>query len=271
MCSRTARRRHMRATSTSIGTAARGRSSSVASCCRCSAPRPYWRWWRHAKKRRANRPGAVAKPWNGLVHVLIVVATLTPDAPLPATAVYLQHRLGARRAAAFDIAAACTGFVYGLAVVDGMIRSGTAQRVLLCGAEVLSRVVNWKDRGTCIIFGDGAGAVVVSATEEDRGVRNVFLGADGRHADALCMRIWDATRACFFNLDENGVAHVHPDVLWPQMDGKVVFKHAGKYWFMASDCTGWDPNPARSAVAAGSWAGAARCRSGASNPSLNAV
>ena len=98
---------------------------------------------------------------------LVVVATLSPDAPLPATAIYLQHRLGAKKAAAFDVMAACTGFVYGLSVVDGLIRTGVAKNCLLVGAEVLSRVMNWKDRGTCIIFGDGAGAAVPSPRTGD--------------------------------------------------------------------------------------------------------
>jgi 3-oxoacyl-[acyl-carrier-protein] synthase-3 len=116
-----------------------------------------------------------------------VVATLTPDAPLPATAVYLQHRLGAKRAAAFDIAAACTGFIYGLAVVDGLIRAGGAKNCLLIGAEVLSRVMNWKDRGTCIIFGDGAGAAVLVPTHGRSGLLSTHLYADGGQADLLCI------------------------------------------------------------------------------------
>jgi 3-oxoacyl-[acyl-carrier-protein] synthase-3 len=118
---------------------------------------------------------------------LIVVATLTPDAPLPATAVYLQHRLGAKKAAAFDIAAACTGFIYGLAAVDGLIRTGGAKCVLLVGAEVLSRVMNWQDRGTCIIFGDGAGAAVVVPTQGRAGLLSTHLYADGGQADLLCI------------------------------------------------------------------------------------
>jgi 3-oxoacyl-[acyl-carrier-protein] synthase III len=105
----------------------------------------------------------------------LCVATLTPDAPLPATAIYLQHRLGAKRAAAFDVMAACTGFIYGLSVVDGLIRTGVAKNCLLVGAEVLSRVMNWKDRGTCIIFGDGAGARGLVPTHGALGVLDAPL------------------------------------------------------------------------------------------------
>ena len=152
---------------------------------------------------------------------LIVVATLTPDAPLPATAVYLQHRLGAKKAAAFDVGAACTGFVYGLAVVDGLIRTGVAQNCLLVGAEVLSRVLNWKDRGTCIIFGDGAGAAVLVPGHGRSGLLSTHLYADGSQADLLCIpaggsRI-PATRAAL----EQGLQYVH-------MKGNETFKLAVK-------------------------------------------
>lgn len=118
---------------------------------------------------------------------LVVVATLTPDAQLPATACYLQQRLGAKRAAAFDVAAACSGFIYGISVIDGMIRNGSAKRCLLVGAEILSRVLNWQDRGTCILFGDGAGAAVMVPTQGRSGVLSTHLYADGAQADLLCI------------------------------------------------------------------------------------
>jgi 3-oxoacyl-[acyl-carrier-protein] synthase-3 len=136
----------------------------------------------HAAQRALEAAGLRARDLD-----LIVVATLTPDAPLPATAVYLQHRLGAKKAAAFDVAAACTGFIYGLAVVDGLIRTGVAKNCLLVGAEVLSRVMNWEDRGTCIIFGDGAGAAVLVPTHGRSGVLSSHLYADGGQADLLCI------------------------------------------------------------------------------------
>jgi 3-oxoacyl-[acyl-carrier-protein] synthase-3 len=116
---------------------------------------------------------------------LIVVATLTPDSQLPATACHVQHRLGAKKAAAFDVGAACTGYIYGLAVVDSLIRTRSAKRVLLIGAEVLSRVMNWEDRGTCILFGDGAGASIHVAHEGRPGVLSTHLYADGACADLL--------------------------------------------------------------------------------------
>jgi len=151
----------------------------------------------------------------------VVVATLTPDAPLPATAAYLQHRLGAKRAAAFDVAAACTGFIYGLAVVDGMIRTGQVRRVLLCGGEVLSRVLNWKDRGTCIIFGDGAGAALLEATISRSGVLSTHLYADGGHADLLCIPGPGSRIAASAEMVAQGLHCVH-------MKGNETFKLAVK-------------------------------------------
>ncbi|MBI5143300.1 MAG: ketoacyl-ACP synthase III [Nitrospirae bacterium] len=117
---------------------------------------------------------------------LIVFATITPDQPMPATACLLQAKLGARRAAAFDISAACSGFIYGLSIADGMIRSGSARRVLLVGAEMLSRVTDWQDRSTCVLFGDGAGAVVLEGTDDTAsGVEYVRIHADGTLWDML--------------------------------------------------------------------------------------
>ncbi len=152
---------------------------------------------------------------------LVVVATLTPDAPLPATAVYLQHRLGAKKAAAFDVMAACTGFIYGLAVVDGLIRSGVAKNCLLVGAEVLSRVLNWKDRGTCIIFGDGAGAAVIVPTHGRSGLLSTHLYADGGQADLLCIPGGGSRIPVSHEGVEQGLQYVH-------MKGNETFKLAVK-------------------------------------------
>ena len=118
---------------------------------------------------------------------MILVATITPDMPFPSTACVLQDRLGARRAGALDISAACSGFVYGLAVADGLIRAGTARTVLLLGAETLTKVVNWQDRNTCVLFGDGAGAVVLRADEGERGVLSTHLYADGSRGSLLML------------------------------------------------------------------------------------
>jgi 3-oxoacyl-[acyl-carrier-protein] synthase-3 len=118
---------------------------------------------------------------------MILVATITPDMPFPSTACVLQERLGARRAAAMDISAACSGFVYGLAVADGLLRLGTMRNILLLGAETLSKVTNWKDRNTCVLFGDGAGAIVLRASEGEQGVLSTHLYADGGRGSALIL------------------------------------------------------------------------------------
>jgi len=118
---------------------------------------------------------------------MILVATITPDMPFPSTACVLQDRLGARRAGALDLSAACSGFIYGLAVADGLIRAGTARTVLLVGAETLTKVVNWQDRNTCVLFGDGAGAVVLRADEGERGILSTHLYADGSKGSLLIL------------------------------------------------------------------------------------
>ena len=118
---------------------------------------------------------------------MILVATITPDMPFPSTACVLQDRLGARRAGALDISAACSGFIYGLGVADGLIRAGTARTVLLLGAETLTKVVNWQDRNTCVLFGDGAGAIVLRADEGERGVLSTHLYADGSKGSLLIL------------------------------------------------------------------------------------
>lgn len=116
---------------------------------------------------------------------ILMVATVTPAVPLPATACLLQDALKARRAAAFDIGAGCSGFIYGLAVADGLIRNGTARTILLVGAESLSNILNWKDRNTCVLFGDGAGAVILQAQEGAAGIRSTHLYSDGREWSLL--------------------------------------------------------------------------------------
>ena len=115
---------------------------------------------------------------------LIVVATTTPDQIFPSTACLLQQRLDIHGCPAFDVQAVCTGFVYALAIADKFIRAGTSQRALVVGAETLSRILNWQDRGTCVLFGDGAGAVVVGAAEEP-GILSTHLHADGAYKDLL--------------------------------------------------------------------------------------
>lgn len=116
---------------------------------------------------------------------MIIVATVTPDYPLPATACLLQARLGASKAVAFDISAGCTGFLYGLTVADQYIRTGIYHNALIVGVEILSRIIDWEDRSTCVLFGDGAGAAVLTCANSRRGIVCFELGSDGRGADLL--------------------------------------------------------------------------------------
>jgi 3-oxoacyl-[acyl-carrier-protein] synthase-3 len=117
---------------------------------------------------------------------LILVATCTGDAPLPSTACLIQQRLGAVRAAACDLSAACCGFVYALGVGDAYVKTGS-RHVLVIGAEVMSMLMDWTDRGTCILFGDGAGAVVLSPSEGERGILSSHLHSDGSLWDLICV------------------------------------------------------------------------------------
>jgi 3-oxoacyl-[acyl-carrier-protein] synthase-3 len=119
---------------------------------------------------------------------LILVATVTPDMFFPSTACFLQDRLGARRAGAMDVSAACSGFIYGLSVADGFLRSGVARRILLVGAETLTKVIDWTDRNTCVLFGDGAGAVVLLGSDNgDSRILTTHLFADGGKGRQLMM------------------------------------------------------------------------------------
>ena len=118
----------------------------------------------------------------------IIVATISPDMPMPACAMTIQAKLGARHAFAFDLSAACAGSLYGLTIADQFIRSGSARRILVIGAELLSRLVDWTDRGSCVLFGDAAGAFVVGPTEDDRGLLSTHLFSDGEAADLLAIR-----------------------------------------------------------------------------------
>ncbi len=117
---------------------------------------------------------------------LIIVATSTPDMVFPSTACLVQQKLGVAGCAAFDVQAVCSGFVYALTIADSMIRTGAASKALIIGAEVFSRILDFKDRGTCVLFGDGAGAVVLEASETP-GILASELHADGSHVDILCV------------------------------------------------------------------------------------
>lgn len=117
---------------------------------------------------------------------LIIVATSTPDMVFPSTATMVQHKLGTAGCPAFDVQAVCSGFIYALTVADSMIRAGSAQKALVIGSEVFSRILDFKDRTTCVLFGDGAGAVVIGASDEP-GILSTDIHADGKHRDILCV------------------------------------------------------------------------------------
>lgn len=147
---------------------------------------------------------------------LIIVATSTPDNTFPATAVDIQNRLGMTHGFAFDLQAVCSGFVFAMATADGYIRSGMARRVLVIGAETFSRILDWTDRTTCVLFGDGAGAVVLEASEQpgtnaDRGILTSSLRSDGSHKDKLYVDGGPSTTGTVGKL---------------RMEGREVFKHA---------------------------------------------
>jgi 3-oxoacyl-[acyl-carrier-protein] synthase-3 len=116
---------------------------------------------------------------------LIIVATITPDMFFPSTACFLQKKMGLNSIPAFDLSAACSGFIYGIATVRAFIESGLYRTVLLVGSETLSKITDWTDRNTCVLFGDGAGAMILSASEEDDNILSTYLGADGAYSDLL--------------------------------------------------------------------------------------
>jgi 3-oxoacyl-[acyl-carrier-protein] synthase-3 len=118
---------------------------------------------------------------------MILVGTISGDMPFPATSCLVQRNIGATRAAASDVSAACVGFLYAVHLADGLIQSGKAENVLVIGGEILSRIVDWTDRNTCVLFGDGAGAVVLQATKGDHGVLGSLMKSNGNYHDFICM------------------------------------------------------------------------------------
>jgi len=150
---------------------------------------------------------------------LIIVATITPDMPFPATACLVQKKIGARKVPAFDLEAACSGFVYGLEIGRQFIMSGTYDTVLVIGAEKLSTIVDWKDRNTCVLFGDGAGAAVLQNRPNSHGLLTVVMGADGGNADLLHMP--GGGSKCPATSDSVD-ARLH----YLRMDGRETFKNA---------------------------------------------
>ena len=163
---------------------------------------------------------------------MILFATLSPEHHFPGSGVYLQEKLGLCDAGKFigcmDIRNQCSGFLYGLGTAASMVQSGACQHVLVVGGETHSAALDLTTRGRTIatLFGDGAGAVVVSATDEDRGVRYWKMGADGRFADALSQPVWDIRKRPFLPQNEEGVGQVSPEMMWATMNGRKVFRHA---------------------------------------------
>lgn len=150
---------------------------------------------------------------------LIIVATVTPDFPFPATACILQDNLKASKAAAFDISAACSGFIYGLSVADKFIRTGTVKKALVIGAEILTRIVDWTDRNTCCLFGDGAGAAVLEASEGESGILSTHIHSDGTYWELLNQPgVGNRNPACQKTLDDK--------LIYINMQGNEVFKLA---------------------------------------------
>ena len=135
---------------------------------------------------QAARHALEAASWQAQELDLIIVATSTPDMVFPSTATMVQHKLGIAGCPAFDVQAVCTGFIYALSIADAMIRAGSAKKALVIGAEVFSRILDFKDRTTCVLFGDGAGAVALEASDHP-GLLATDIHADGKHRDILCV------------------------------------------------------------------------------------
>ena len=146
---------------------------------------------------------------------LVVVATLTPDYPFPAVACQVQDALGIPHAAAFDLNAGCTGFVYALSIASQLVASGHYRTALVIGAETLSRITDWSDRSTCVLFGDGAGAVILQATEEPTGMLGCTLGSDGSGAELLYVPAGGSRRPA-------SVETVHNHLHYIKMNGGEV-------------------------------------------------
>ena len=158
----------------------------------------------------------------------IVLGTASPDRLLPSTAVELQAALGATRAVAFDVDAACSGWLYGMQVAEGLIATGNYETILVLGAEQLSRIINWKDRNTCVLFGDGAGATVLKRSTKGRGILSAYMRSDGTLANLLHRE------------KGAGNAPITPEIIaegshWITMAGREVFKNAVRSMAEASD------------------------------------
>ena len=158
----------------------------------------------------------------------IILSTATPDRLLPSTAVDLQAELGAGRAAAFDIGAACAGWLYAMTVAEGMITSGVAETILVVGSEKMSAIVDWKDRATCVLFGDGAGAAILQRAKTGKGILSAYMRSDGKLADLLYRPAGGATNQFSQQVLDERTHYV-------RMAGREVFKHAVRSMSDAAD------------------------------------
>lgn len=158
----------------------------------------------------------------------IVLSTASPDRLLPATAVDLQAELGASRAAAFDVGAACSGWLYGMTVAEGLIATGVAETILVVGSEKMSAIVDWTDRATCVLFGDGAGAVILQKSRTGKGILSAYMRSDGKLADLLYRPSGGATIPMSAAVLEDKSHLV-------RMAGREVFKHAVRSMADAAD------------------------------------
>ena len=168
----------------------------------------------HAAQRAMKKAGVTADQID-----LIIVATITPDMPFPATACIVQQKIGAHRAAAFDLEAACSGFIYGLEIGQQFIMSRTYDTVLVIGAEKLSSIVDWTDRNTCVLFGDGAGAAVLQSRPNSHGLLTAVMGADGSKGNLIHMP--GGGSRC-----PASVTSVNARLHFLRMEGKETFKNA---------------------------------------------
>jgi 3-oxoacyl-[acyl-carrier-protein] synthase-3 len=176
----------------------------------------------HAAQRAMKKAGVTADQID-----LIIVATITPDMPFPATACIVQQKIGAHRAAAFDLEAACSGFIYGLEIGQQFIMSRTYDTVLVIGAEKLSSIVDWTDRNTCVLFGDGAGAAVLQSRPNSHGLLTAVMGADGSKGNLLHMP--GGGSRCPASVD-SVAAKLH----YLRMDGRETFKSAVQAMYHAA-------------------------------------
>jgi 3-oxoacyl-[acyl-carrier-protein] synthase-3 len=165
---------------------------------------------RHAMDKAKVHPGELD---------IIVLGTASPDRLLPSAAVDLQAALGASRAAAFDVGAACSGFIYGSTVAEGLMATGAYETALVIGVEKLSAITDWKDRSTCVLFGDGAGAVVLKRSKQHKGILSTYVRSDGTLGDLLCRPSGGAVRPYSNEVLEDRSSFI-------RMNGREVFKHA---------------------------------------------